>query len=252
MKSLATRLLEQGPPWLQRARATKILGGVGDYLDARAAVLSEAVRARFPRAVDQDALAYIGRERRIRRAPTEAAATYATRLLRWWDAHRARGSAFEMLRQLRDFFVGIRIDIVNAAGTRRHWVSTSGVVTRDSVTWTPAPLGEWAHIWVFLYLAAAPTVSSTLITHAGDTLITHLGDDLIAITNLGAGGALAEEEAELYRAVPREWSAAHIPYVTVVLLYGVGELWDYPPPGTWDESGSITWDQDTPVVLIAD
>lgn len=258
-RTYASRLLEMMPPWLQRTRGARLLGGIGDVVDAHALRLSEAVRARYPRATMEDALAYTGRERRFRRGPAEPAATYASRMLRWWDAHRARGSAYEMLRQLHAFFVDSlgdpRIDIVAASG-RRHYVAAGGggVMTRDTITWDPLGIpAEWAHIWVFFYLGASPTYPATLITQAGDTVITHLGDEILVVTDLLGGGTLADEEAEAFCAIPREWSAAHIPYVTVVLLYGDGELWDYPVPmGTWDESATITWDEDTPVVLIAE
>lgn len=243
------------PPWLQRTTGGQILGGIGDVLDARAVVLSEAVRARYPRANHEDALAFIGRERRFRRGPGEPAATYARRMLRWWDAHRRRGSAYEMLQQLYDFFrdsLGVRIDIVNAKGTRRHSVDEDGVFTRDSITWDPAPEDEWAHIWVFFRLNGSPAGLDELISQAGFTITTQEGDDILVVTDLEGGGEFAEEQAETFLAIPREWNAAHIPHTTVVLLWGNGELWDYPPPGTWDESATITWDESTPIVLIAE
>lgn len=256
MRSLASRLLELMPPWLQRTRGAQLLGGIGDVVDVRATRLSEAVRARYPRAAAEDALAYTGRERRFRRGPAEPAATYAGRMLRWWDAHRARGSAYEMLRQLHAFFVDSlsdpRIDIVAASG-RRHYVAAGGggVMTRDTISWDPAPAGEWAHIWVFFYLGASPTYPATLITQAGDTIITHLGDDIIVVTDLIGGGTLADEEAEVFRAIPREWSAAHIPYVTIVLLYGNGILYGYPIPVATFGDGHV-YGEDLPVVLIAE
>lgn len=253
----ASGILRAVPRWLTRVRAARLLQGIGDFFDAESVKADEAVRARFPRAEVPSALPYIGRERRIRRGPGETGATYASRLLRWWDAHRARGSAYEMLRQLRDFWRASpeveEIHVVAHSG-RRHWVdmADADTFTRDSVAWLPGPIDEWAHVWVFLYTDGPPDTASTLVTHAGDILVTHLGDDLVAITDLSGGGALAEEEAELYRAVPREWSAGHIPYVTVVLRWGDGWLLGYPPGIELGDPGLVLGGDDTPIVLIAE
>lgn len=146
----------------------------------------------------------------------------------------------------------IEVDVVGRDG---EWLTLSDPL---DVTYT-AGTGfveklhyEWAHVWVFLYVDEAPVAVAALVDHAGNTIVTDEGDEIIVVTDISAGGTLAEEAAEVYRAVPREWSSGHIPYVTVVLFYGLGVLWDYPVPvETWDEPGRV-WDEELPVVLIAE
>jgi hypothetical protein len=110
---------------------------------------------------------------------------------------------------------------------------------------------EWAHIWVFLYVDEAPSVVATLVTHAGDVIVTDVGDEIVVVTDISSGGELASEAAETFCAIPREWSAGHIPYVTVVLLYGEGLVLGYPVPVATLGDGHVLG-ADTPVVLIAE
>lgn len=329
------------PPWLQRTEGAAVMEGIAQVLDEFVHDrIVQGVKLRFPgappRALDEKALALIGRERRVRRGPGEDAATYAPRLRGWWDAHRTRGGPYALLEQLYAFFVGwlnVRMDVVYYSGTRR-WIDASGTITHDSISWSASgpeeggqvalvanvlagdteirPLSlvsfpavgpyqvrlrdgfgahevvtasgtsaapydrivlsapvvgayaagsgtvaranvRWAHVWVFVHCPATiPRATSDLITSDGDTLITSDGDTLVATDTIALDELLATDpEAEIFRAIPREWSAAHIPYVTVVLLYGAARLWGYPTPvPTWGTWG--TWQSDDPVVLIAE
>lgn len=249
------------PPWLQRRVGGALLAAIGEQLDDLVDRVSEGVRLRFP---DDDpdhaqALARLGRDRRILRGPGEDAATYARRLRSWWDAHRTRGGPYAMLGQLYAFFLdwlNVRMDIVYHSGTRR-WVDTDGTITRDAITWSVLPDGTeaWANIWVVYHLPETiPLATSYLVTSDGDRIVTAAGDPLVGSSTITPDEA-TEEELEIFRAIPRAWSAAHIPYVTVVLLYGLGRLWDYPDPvPTWDEEAATgrTWDADVPVITIAE
>lgn len=215
------------PPWLQRTVGGKLLVAVGNRIDELVDRTRDGVALRFP-GQDADALPYIGRERRIRRGPGEAAATYAGRLRGWWDAHRNRGGPYALLEQLYAFFLdtlNVQMDVVYHSGTRR-WVDAAGTVTRDAVTWGADGSSLWAQIWVFFYLGADPTGIVTASTASDD-------------------------DAEMFRAIPREWSAAHLKTVTLVLLYGIARCWNYPQPvPTWAVWGTqTTWGGDVPVIL---
>jgi hypothetical protein len=225
-----TAITRLTPPWLQRSVGGRVMRGIASVVDEHVDRLSGGVRIRFPGFdpldIDPDALALTGRERRILRGPGETAATYASRLRTWWDAHRLRGGPYALLEQLRAFFAAtypVRMDVVAQSGTR-YWMDEDGVITRDSIVWEGDGTGKWARIWVFFYLTALP---ASLITHAGDVLVTHAGDTLIGEA-LG-GGEVSDEFAALFTAIPREWSAAHIDKTTVVLLAGDAVLVGYPP-----------------------
>ena len=87
--SFADSLVTLVPPWLRRTIGGPFLLGLGDELDVVRDLTAEASDARFPRATRPTALAPIGLDRRILRAPGETDANYATRLRRcftFWDA----------------------------------------------------------------------------------------------------------------------------------------------------------------------
>ncbi len=114
---------------------------------------------------------------------------------------------------------------------------------------------RWAHVWVFFYCPESiPGADRILITDDGDTLITDAGDTLVAESTITVG-AITDAERAIFAAIPREWSAAHVPYVTVVLLYGVARLWNYPQPvptwAAWGASGA-TWGGPVPQIIIAE
>lgn len=327
------RLLRVSPPWLRRVIAPRVLGGIGDVIGSHADRAIESVVQRFPKGSRPTALPYLGRDRRIRRGPVEPAATYAARLLTWWDDHRTRGGPHALLRQLHAYLLGFapgQIDLVYQSGTRFLCAEADGAITRSDITWsgdgdhegprvllaanaTPgqlelrpidtagfpaegryrlilddgaggseevvglgtvtgpdrilleAPgvvgtylagpstvrlaLQRWARMWIVVHVSL---VADELLTEGGGELDTEGGDELLGDLPPWGGAFDAADEA-IWTAVPREWSAAHVQRITLVLRYGVGELWDYPTPvGTWDESSTILWDQDPPVVIVVE
>lgn len=244
------------PPWLRRTHGARVMEGIADVLDSYVDRLVQGTKLRFPgappRAPDPDALALTGRERRIRRGPGETTTTYARRLPSWWDAHRGRGGPYAMLEQLHAYFLdwlNVRIDVTAHSGTR-HWISPAGVITRDWISWSAGgPAEGWAHLWVVFYLPdEIPGAGLTLTTSEGVPLITDDGDELV-VTPAISPADVTEADKEIFRAIPREWSAAHIPYVTIVLLFGGNRLWGYPVP-TWGDWG--VWQSVDPVVFTAE
>lgn len=243
-----------GPPWLQRIVGSKLMGAIGEVLDDHLVRLTDGLKLRFPGiGVDDDgALPYIGRDRLIRRGPSELAATYAARLRLWWDSHRTRGGPYALLHQLYEYFLAdlnVRMDVVSQLGNR-HWIDAAGVITHDQISWGgggPTAAFGWAHVWVIFYL---DHLYVRLVDEDGNPLVTDEGDYIVVDTL--ASGTIPESAAENFRVIPREWSAAHIPFITVVLLYGSVELWDYPVPvGQWDDPPGATWQTTDPIQIIA-
>lgn len=336
--SFASALRRIMPPWLQRRVGGALMEAIGAQADVLVTRTVHSVKARFPghdaAAIDEGALSYIGRDRKIRRGPAEDAAAYAGRLRTWLDAHRGRGGDYALLEQLYAYtrgWLSVRMDVVAQSGKRR-WIDTDGVITADSITWngdgeapsdgpveianqnalagdtsiyfgyftdefpagtdeylvrvwsTERPDGElvmitrstgdriyfrpplsrayslprvarwrvpWARIWVFFYLPdTIPLGTDYLVTSDGDYLVTSDGDRIVAIRTISPG-ELTSDEAAIFTAIPREWTAAHVQKTTVVLLWGTRRLWDYPQPvPTWDEweaSGAL-WG-DSPTIL---
>lgn len=256
--TFVARMREASPPWLQRSVGGRVMTAIAATLDSLAERAADGVSMRFPGLVNDDSLSAIGRDRGIRRGPGEAGATYARRLRPWWDDHRVRGGPYALLRQVHAYllaWLNVRVDVVYHSGTRR-WIDEDGVITRDAITWSVPPDGDadrWAQIWVVYHLPdLIPVDGETLVTSDGEIIVTSGGDALVTTASISPG-ALTSAEAEIFLAIPREWSAAHIARTFVVLLYGAGELWDYPAPmGTWDEweSPTLTYDTDVPTVLV--
>lgn len=203
-----------GPPWLQRATSKLVLAAIGTPLDTLAVRTSRGVWARFPRWDWPDALILLGRERRIRRGPYEAAGIFAPRIVGWLDAHRGRAGAYALLAQLRAFWAGSDvgdIEVVSHRGVRHSVADGETDITRDVITWGADGTEDWCQVWVMLHVDADPSPI----------------------------------DVATYLAVPVDWSAAHVLREHVVIFWGHGRLWDYPPPsGDWDawESG-LTWDE---------
>jgi len=243
MPTFADALPRLGPPWLQRSVAGRLMRGFGQILDDVVDRATFGVALRFPTDfVDPDALALIGRERRIRRGPNESAVTYARRLRPWWDMHRIRGGPYALLRECRAYIkavADVAIDVVYYSGTRR-WIDTNEMITRDSIVWGADGSGLWARIWIFLHFAAQIT------TTGGELLTDDLGHTLLI-------GLADPSDLEVLTAIPREWNAAHVQHTTVVVLSGLRRLWSYPQPvPTWADWGAsgATWGSPPTIATI--
>lgn len=254
MRTFENTLIGRVTPWLRRTVGGPIMRGLGAPLDALAALSREAIKARFPDATREDALAVIGKERRIRRGPIEDATTYASRLAPWLDDHRTRGGPYALARQLYLFWktaLGADFEIVYYSGRRFSVDGATGVVAMDDWTWslgTADESGNGAQFWIFFHVTG---LSAILVDETGAEFVTDGGATILA--DILAGGALTDAEAEEFRCVPREWNAAHVSKITIVLLYGTGRLWDYPDPPTYTTWASTsTWGEPDPAIVTVE
>lgn len=250
--TLTTRLLQSVPPWLTREVGGALIRQFGGLLDAIAVRGADGVKLRFPTLLlDTTALALIGQERRIRRGPGEAASTYASRLPRWWDDHRGRGGPYALLRQLYAYFAATLrrpIDLVYQSGTR-YRMDVAGEITRDAISWE-GDAGGWAQT-IWLIWDIGDTYPVPLVDENGNQLVDEEGNVLVAEDDSGVLTLFTEEDLEVFKAVPREWLAGHIPYATIVLLYGAGWLVGYPPWELGASSGRVLG-EDVPLVFTTE
>lgn len=242
------QLIDRLPPWLTRLVGEKLVRSFGELIDSTAVRVIHAVRQRFPNDIDSSSLARIGRERRIRRGPGESASTYATRLRIWWEMHRIRGGPYALLWNLHHYFYAWlpgRKDVVYHSGTRR-WIDEDGVITRDAIAWEADGSDEWAQFWVFFYVPDLISLPGDFLTTLDGEIITTLSGDPITITASIVPGEMTPADEDVFTAIPREWSAAHVKRIYVVLLWDERRLWSYPQPvpdwGTistsWGEQGA--------------
>jgi hypothetical protein len=155
----ARRLL--APRWLTDGEG----GLVGYALDIMKDAFVERIRlgllARFPQQdpdgtpAPPDALAAIGRDRRVVRGLGESAESYAIRLLRWLDDRQRSGNPFALMQKLAEFTgPGPSFRTVDARG---NWFSRAADGTESYVlntgNWNwDGPIGErWSRFWVIIY-----------------------------------------------------------------------------------------------------
>lgn len=245
-KSFAQALINLLPPWWGRVFGAPIVRGLAGPFDQLAKDTADSIKLRFPiEDGDPDALALIGKERRILRGPHEDANTYASRLNSWWDDHSTRGGPYALARQLWLFWrtaLNVPFEIIYWSG-RRYSVDTSGNVVRDDIGWHdpngsgyiadhtpvigpgPGLSPSWAEFWIVFHVNGLP---ASWVDEDGNTIVTDGGEEIIF--EVLTGGGLPEDDAESFASVPREWSAAHVSKIHIVLLYGDNRLWGYPVP----------------------
>lgn len=252
--SFSAAMLRVSPPWLRRLVGGAIMQGVGDTIENEVDRNVEGLRLRFPDAgVDEDAIGYLGRERRILRGPGELGSTFAIRLRKWWDSHRIRGNEYALLDQMHAYFLAtnptLEIVYIANSGTADAKVDAAGVITRDngvSPGWTGD--GENPPYWArfFLFLQFDGTVyQAVLLDGDGNPILNMAGDPVLVTISLYA---LTAADLEEICAVPHEWSAAHIDRIYIVLLPVNGIAWGYPATLQWGDVGR-TWGGDLAVVF---
>ncbi|MBN8609135.1 MAG: hypothetical protein J0L92_01020 [Deltaproteobacteria bacterium] len=249
------QLLDSVPPWLTRIVGEKFMRSLGEAIDSLVTRVAQAVRHRFPNNIDSSSLARIGRERRIRRGPGESAETYATRLRIWWDMHRIRGGPYALLWNLHHFFYSWlpgRKDVVYHSGTRR-WIDEDGVITRDAITWEADGSEEWAQFWVFFYVPDTIALPGDTLATLADDILTTLDGDPLALTASIVPSDITPAEENIFTAIPREWSAAHVKRIFVVLLWDEHRLWSYPQPvPQWGDITTTWGDQGAKVITVSE
>jgi hypothetical protein len=231
-------VLRVTPRWLQNRNASRLLYAMAAQLDAVVDGVTAGIEMTMPGRYSDETLPIHGRQRRIRRGPSESAESYATRLKRWWGDHRRRGGPYAMLEQVRAFWAPSEFDValVYRSGRRFQMDGDTGAVTIDDIDWSNLDddPDKWARWWLFYEWPES-------IAADGSWESDGVWDD---------GGVwdsdLTVEDVANIRAVPEDWNNMHC-FGTVVLLSDGRELWDY-PGGTWDEPDGV-WASEGPAQL---
>ena len=240
-------LLRVSPPWLRRRVGGAIMKGIGTVVDTEQDRTVEGVNLRFPGGgtngvpIHPAALSLLATERRILRGPGELDATFAVRLRKWWDSHRTRGGAFSLLTQMREFFLAtnnVPIQYIANSGTFVT-VAADGTFTRGTIVgWTgdgEYPL-KWARFFLIFFLDTT-TFGTPLLDEMGDPILAEDGTAIVVETAIIA---LTAFDIETLCSVPREWNAAHIDQIYLVLIPVDGVAWGVPDTLKWGDPG-LTW-----------
>lgn len=101
-----------------------------------------------------DALAAMGRDRRVVRGISEPSASYVRRLKAWLDDRKTAGNAFALMQRLAEYLgSGVSFRVVDNAG---NWYSRDTAGNRTLVigaaNWNWDGLtAQWARFWVIIY-----------------------------------------------------------------------------------------------------
>ena len=152
-----------GPRWLVGQGDGQLVGYALDTVkDAFVERLRLGLLARFPQQdpygtpAPDDALAAIGRDRRMVRGINESSASYAARLLLWLDTWNTAGNPITLMKQLAAYCGPLpNFRTVDVKG---NWYSlTAGVpsVSLNQANWdwdgNPLALTYWSRFWVIIY-----------------------------------------------------------------------------------------------------
>lgn len=213
-------------PFLLLGDGGTFLDVLGTAIDAHARAALEGSRAWLPGLAPDDALPYIGRDRRIVRGFAESPNSYVGRLVRWLDDWKKAGNAYAMMRQLRGYLspFAVRIRVVNNGGT---WYTLNADGTTEYRRTKPAPnwnwdgaTSAWSRFWVILYPPAELWEPSS---------------------PLGSGGVLGEgrtigttatrEQVATVRALVRQWKPAGSRCPYIIIAFDPASFDPEGPPG---------------------
>lgn len=154
-----------GPPWLVANGESELVGYVLDLVkDGFTERARKGLLARFPqndptgqKTAPDDALAAIGRDRRIVRGIEETAQSYAARLTQWLIAWKTAGNPFGLMAQLRGYTGDVAA--FRTVDVKGDWFSlnvdgtTSVQLSQGNWDWDgdPAALTKWSRFWVVIY-----------------------------------------------------------------------------------------------------
>jgi hypothetical protein len=229
LKTFRNQIRAASPRWLTRFFGLRIMYVLGAHMDAIVDAFLATLRHKFPGStVRTDSFAVVGSERKMIRGISESDDSYAQRLRGYVEAHKHRGSAYELLRQLYVYFYPSNFQITLAyPGGRFIQMDAAGVITDMPSTFVNGNVAAWAHAHLFYELTTGAVGADTWAD--GGTW-----DDGGVWDSSLTGAQVAQ-----YRAIPAAWNAAHCK-LTLTLLEGSDGIWDFPIDGLWSDPGN--WD----------
>ncbi len=224
------------PSWLTTGEGELVMASLSLLVDDFGARARLGLIARFPQHAPEDALAALGRDRRIVRGINEPAAAYAERLTRAIDDHRTRGSPFALLRQLRAY---LQADcMVRTVDRRGNWFTIAADGTESFVLnagnwdWDGTPASpQWARFWVIIYPKDGVTPWAPAGTIGSPTL---WGNGLIGNSGYTIGTTATRDQVAAVRSIVREWKPAGRTCEWIIIAFDEAT---FTPAGATDPSG---------------
>lgn len=228
---------KMAPRWLTEGDGELVLTTLGLLEDALVERTRQGIKARFPQEAPSDALAPLGRDRRIIRGISESDEDYAARLLRWLDDWKVAGNPYALMGQIRAYCgVDMRTRTVD---TRGNWYTIEADGTRSyslaQANWDwDGDADKWSRFWVILY---PPAELWTISGQWGNGALWSSGK----WGNPGAtfGTTATPEQIRSIRSIIADWKPAgtRCPYVIVAFDDASFDPVTSPgapmPDGTW-------------------
>lgn len=154
MALFRTSFRKLAPRWLTEGEGELVLYSLSLMHDVFAERTRLSALARFPSYAPPDALAPIGRDRRIVRGFDETDANYAVRLLRYLEDWRVSGNPYGLMNQILGY-LGEPLDI-KTVDNRGNWyrINTSGTrsfyLDQGNWDWDDEPT-KWSRFWIIIH-----------------------------------------------------------------------------------------------------
>lgn len=237
------------PSWLTTGDGERVLWSLGVMLDASVERVRLGLLARWPEYnPPADALAAMGRDRGILRGINESSTAYAARLIPWLDAHKKRGTAFELIRQIRAYLGGnIMVRTVDERGNW-HTIDAAGVksyrLNAGNWDWDGStPPTKRGRFWVIIY----PPDTAAGVFKVGPTW----GDPSLWGGAWGTSGytwgtTATPEQVQSVRSIVREWKPAGTRCSHIIVAFDetsfdpMGAPGAPLPDGTWGNASKIS------------
>jgi hypothetical protein len=209
-------MLDRAPGWLRNPFGEAWLRGTGDVLDSILYRAKDGTKARFAATAPRDALQVLGGERGIPRALSDTDAVYAQKVIGAFDAWLWAGTAKGVLSVLWDAgYLGHPRVVISNNRAFSLDADRNLVIEEGGGSFTFYALGHWSAFAVFF---PKPWPA--------------------AWVTAGAPPVSASDEARDVVALIQRWKSADA-LLAGVYIENTGELWGWPPEGTWGDGG--TW-----------
>lgn len=229
------------PRWLTEGEGEKVGYALDLIKDAFAQRAYLGLLARLPQGnslgtatAPPDALAAMGRDRRVVKGIGESDTSYALHLRNWLNDRRTAGNPFTLLRKLSDYTGttnGVSFRTVDNSG---NWYSRSatGVETSSLATgnWNwDGNTAAWSRFWVIIYPGTLWTSTSQTWGAAGSWAG--------AISNWGST-AITSEQVKTLQALVTDWKPGGTACVNIILALDPASFNPASPEpnGTWGKS----------------
>lgn len=226
------------PSWMTTGESELVQYSLGVAVDGALERMRLSYEAGNPTTAPEDALRFMGRDRRIRRGRSEPAASYAVRLVRYLDDHKTQGNPFALMDQLYAYLqtAGVTLRTVDRRGnwfTRAADGTRGYALNRANWDWDGGALTSFTRFWVVIYSDTGPWTAQWLHGTPG------------AAATSGTTTATADEIAGVM-AIVKEWKPAGTRCEWVIVSFAapggfLGPETGDDPAGAWGDWADATY-----------